>query len=142
MGIDRKQQNQQRVHKILKVTALTSRKRWLMIKKNAEKGEDFPAQRMKEKRGAGFNEAIMESVPGSMAVDTGKCDGRSLTGTFAGSGGSGRENTGPVPIYQTKRISAFGRTDPSGRHRKGHSEREERDRCPLDFLEAVHCDGG
>ena len=49
-----------------------------MIKKNAEKGEDFPAQRMKEKRGAGFNEAIMESVPGSMAVDTGKCDGRSL----------------------------------------------------------------
>ena len=52
MGIDRKQQNQRRVHKILKVTALTSRKRWLMIKKNAEKGEDFPAQRMKEKRGA------------------------------------------------------------------------------------------
>ena len=76
-----------------------------MIKKNAEKGEDFLAQRMKEKRGAGFNEAIMESVPGSMAVDTGKCDGRSLTGTFAGSGGSGKENTGPVPIYQTKRIS-------------------------------------
>ena len=58
-----------------------------MIKKNAEKGEDFPAQRMKEKRGAGFNEAIMESVPGSMAVDTGECDGRSLTGHFAGSGG-------------------------------------------------------
>lgn len=29
-----------------------------------------------------------------------------------------------------------------GRYRKGHSEREDRDRGPLDFLEAVHCDGG
>lgn len=48
MGIDRKQQNQQRVHKILKVASLTSGKRWLMIRKNAEKGEDFSAQNERE----------------------------------------------------------------------------------------------
>ena len=48
MGIDRKQQNPRRVHKILKVVALTRGRRRFMIRKSAEKEKEFPAQNESE----------------------------------------------------------------------------------------------
>ncbi len=112
-----------------------------MIKKNAEKGEDFPAQRMKEREAQDSMKRLWKVCLAAWLLILGSVMGGVLLEPLQVRRLS-KENTGPVPIYQTKRISAFGRTDPSGRYRKGHSEREDRDRGPLDFLEAVHCDGG